>query len=79
MTGLALTRVAIAELQPGDEARPTRTAQPYTVARVGSQHGSWAVLGADGTTRRYPATARVWRTDQCAGQTALDWQEPARA
>jgi len=75
-----MTRVLAAELAPGDEARPTRSGAPYTVAAVTAQHVGWAVLGADGTTRHYPARARVWRTDQCAGQTVLfDPQEPARA
>lgn len=70
MTGV--TRVVVADLRPGDEARPTRTSSPYTVAAVRSQHGTWTVRGGDGITRHYASTARVWRTDRCPGQGALD-------
>lgn len=70
MTGI--TRVLVADLRPGDEARPTRTSSPFTVAAVRSQHDSWTVRGGDGIDRHYPATARLWRADRCAGQGALD-------
>jgi len=69
MTGV--TRVLVEALKPGDEARPSRTSTPYTVAAVAHRHGAWAVRGADGITRHYAATARVWRTDRCAGQGSL--------
>lgn len=69
MTGV--TRVLVEALRPGDEARPSRTGIPYTVAAVAHKHGAWAIRGTDGITRHYTAAARVWRTDRCAGQTAL--------
>lgn len=69
MTGL--TRVTVAALQPGDETRPTRTSAPYTVAATTAPHGAWAVTGTDRVTRHYAATARMWRTDRCAGQATI--------
>lgn len=76
----AVIRVPVSALQPGDEARATRTATPYTVAAIAVRHDAWAVLGCDGVTRHYSTRAWLWRTDQCAGQTALlDPQEAASA
>lgn len=69
MTGM--TRVALSQVQPGDEVRVTKNSPPYRVESIARQHGSWTVVDQSGTAHHYPVGAAVWRTDTCPGQTAL--------